>query len=62
LDQDGPSLKTFFSRAKDYPWTLLVIKDDHNYTFGAFCLEAWHSSNGFFGSGHNFLYSFKDGE
>ena len=40
----------------------MVVKDEKNFIFGGFCLEAWHPSKGFFGSGHNFIYSFKEGE
>jgi len=53
---------TFFKKARDYPWTILVVKDENNYIFGGFCLEEWRLKNQFFGSGENRLFTFEDGE
>ena len=53
---------TFFSKAQDFDTTILVVRDEYNYVFGAFCVEPWEYKCRFFGTGENFLFSFKDGE
>jgi hypothetical protein len=62
LERDGTSMITFFSAVKDNQNTILVIRDECGYIFGAFCTEMWSNKYGFFGNGENFLYTFKDEE
>jgi TLD len=62
INRDGDSEGTFFEKCKQWKYTLLVIKDTNGYIFGGFCSEPWRSSSKFFGTGENFLYTFKDGD
>ncbi len=57
---DGESLQTFYSKLKKRNNTLILIKDEDNYIFGAYCCEPWHISNYFYGKGESFTFSFKD--
>ena len=60
LNRDGVSQKTFLEKAKKWKHTLLVIQDTNNWVFGGYCTENWHVSSKFYGTGENFLFTFKD--
>ena len=61
LNRDGVSLQTFFEKCKKQTTTLLVIRDTNKWVFGGFCTEAWRpSGTKFFGTGENFLFTFKN--
>lgn len=62
INRDGDSVGTFFEKCKYWRYTLLVIKDTNGYIFGGFCSEPWKSSTKFYGTGENFLYTFKNGD
>ena len=61
LNRDGVSVGTFFDRCREWKVTLLVIQDTKGYVFGGFCTEVWRVQKKFYGTGENFLYTFKDG-
>ena len=56
---DGTSYHNLLRRTQsEYP-TLLVIKDENDFVFGAYCSnELWFSDN-FYGNGETFLYTFR---
>ena len=55
-------MKYLFSKLADAEYTLLVIKDDMDHIFGAFCTEAWKESNDFSGTGESFVFTFRQGD
>lgn len=59
LNRDGVSLNTFFERSKSWKHTILFIQETNNYVFGGYCSETWHSSSKFYGTGENFVFTFK---
>jgi len=56
---DGTSYHNLLRRTQnEYP-TLIVIKDENDFVFGAYCSnELWFSDN-FYGNGETFLYTFR---
>lgn len=60
LNRDGVSLKTFYEKAKKWKHTLLFIQDMNNYVFGGYCTETWRVGSKFYGTGENFLFTYKD--
>ena len=60
MDQDGCSFITFLKNTREYPTTVLVVKDQAGWVFGALITEPWKLSHGFYGSGENILFSFED--
>jgi hypothetical protein len=60
MDEDGCSLITFFKNVKDYDNTILVIKDEMGWVFGAYCTDSWKQTYSFYGEGDNMLFSFED--
>lgn len=62
INRDGDSVGTFFEKCKDWKYTLLVVKDSNGWKFGAFCSEYWKKSTKFYGTGENFLFTFKDSD
>jgi len=38
----------------------MIIEDYHKFKFGGFCTEEWVFSNQFYGTGDNFVFTFKD--
>eukprot|EP00347_Sterkiella_histriomuscorum_P023518 403334335 len=60
INRDGDSVGTFFEKCKYWKYTLLVIKDTNGWIFGGFCSEPWKSTTKFYGTGENFLFTFKD--
>jgi hypothetical protein len=60
VNRDGVSVGTFFEKCKNWKYTLIVVKDTNGYIFGGFCSETWRSSTKFYGTGENFLYTFKN--
>ena len=62
LNRDGVSTKTCYEKCKKYNHTLLVVQDTNRWIFGGFCAETWRTSGTkFYGTGENFLFTFKDG-
>ena len=62
LLDDGCSLITFFRAARGHDNTVLLVKDENNHVFGAFCTTLWELKYRFFGSGENLLFSFFDSD
>ena len=62
LSEHGVSMNTFQDRLQDYETTLVIIQDSKRYLFGGFCTEEWIFSNSFYGTGENFVFTFKDGD
>lgn len=62
MNKDGVSVGTFYEKCKNYKVTLLFVRDKHGWVFGGFCTETWRKSNKFYGTGENFLFTFKDGD
>lgn len=60
LNRDGISMLTFFERCKRSATTLLVVQDQRGTVFGGYCSEPWRISSGFYGTGENFLFTFKN--
>ncbi|KAI1305988.1 TBC1 domain family member 24 [Halotydeus destructor] len=66
-DEDGSSLRTFFSKCDSHDATILLLKTTSNEIFGAYCSETWHGRFGregekgatsqYFGTGESFLFS-----
>ena len=61
MNKDGVSIGTFYERCKKVRTTLLVVQDTKGWVFGGYCTEAWHPSVRFYGTGENFLFTFKTG-
>lgn len=59
MNTDGVSIGTFYEKCKKIRTTLIVIKDSKGTIFGGYCTEAWRTSTKFFGTGENFLFTFK---
>ena len=56
-------MNTFLEKLQYQDSTLIVIEDKHGWKFGGFCTEEWTvNSKQFYGSGENFVYTFKDGD
>eukprot|EP00347_Sterkiella_histriomuscorum_P021924 403332297 len=60
MNRDGVSLNTFYEKAKKWKHTLLFIQDTNNYVFGGYCTENWRVSSKFYGTGENFLFTFRN--
>lgn len=61
LNRDGISMLSFFEKCRHYKTTLIVIQDMQGTVFGGFCTETWKISSQFYGTGENFLFTFKHG-
>ena len=61
LNRDGVSMLTFFEKCKKHQNTFLIVQDFQGTIFGGYCSEAWRMSTNFFGTGENFLFTFKNG-
>jgi hypothetical protein len=64
IDEDGCSLRRFFSKTESLEPTILLIKTSVGEVFGAYCSESWSNRLGresgtFFGNGETFLFSLK---
>ena len=59
LSEHGVSMNTFISRLQGYDSTLLVIEEKNGHKFGGFCTEEWTFSSSFFGTGDNFVFTFR---
>lgn len=62
LNRDGVSIGTFYEKARFFKQTLMIIKEKAGYIFGAYCTETWKSATKFYGTGENFLFTFRDGD
>ena len=38
----------------------MIVEDSTGYKFGGFCTEEWFFSKQFYGTGENFVFTFKD--
>ncbi|OTF82174.1 hypothetical protein BLA29_007705 [Euroglyphus maynei] len=62
-DENGNSLRTFYSLCGDNEPTIILIKTIKNQIFGAFCSSSWskrlegNNRGQFFGTGQTFLFS-----
>jgi len=54
------SVGTFYEKCRDWKITLLVVQDTKGWIFGGYCTETWRLAKRFFGTGENFLFTFKD--
>ena len=59
INMDGVSMQTFYHNLKHRDNTLILIQDEHDHIFGAFCNEEWHMRNHFYGTGECFVFSFE---
>jgi len=58
--QHGISLSTLYRKVTSYQpdWpVLLVVRDNSEYTFGAFCSNPPHITDRFYGTGESFLFT-----
>ncbi|GMF20945.1 unnamed protein product [Phytophthora fragariaefolia] len=53
----GWNFLSFFSRLENKGPTILVVQDEHENIFGAFCPASWKRSKAFFGNGRAFVFS-----
>ncbi|KAE9358089.1 hypothetical protein PF008_g2830 [Phytophthora fragariae] len=53
----GWNFLSFFSRLENKGPTILVVQDEHENIFGAFCPASWKRSTTFFGNGRAFVFS-----
>ncbi|ETK90381.1 hypothetical protein F441_06001 [Phytophthora nicotianae CJ01A1] len=53
----GWSFLSFFDRLQNKGPTILVIQDENDNIFGAFCPASWKRSKAFFGNGRTFVFS-----
>lgn len=60
MSEHGVSMNTFIERIKGHNATLVIMEDKSKFKFGGFCAEEWVKSNKFFGTGDNFVFTFKD--
>lgn len=61
LSDDGVSMNTFMKCMKGSLDTIIVFEDASGYKFGGFQCEEWHLSKDFYGSGQNYVFTFRDG-
>lgn len=59
--EHGTALRTMYRNACDFGATLLIIQDDAHTVFGGFISEPWRVTKRFYGTGENFLFTFKGG-
>ncbi len=59
MNHDGCSMFTFFENCSKYKTTFVVAKDSNGWVFGGLCTETWRVSSSFYGTGENFLFTFK---
>lgn len=52
-------MNTFIQKIAGSETTLLILEDKNGYKFGGFCTEEWHIGRQFYGTGENFVYTFK---
>lgn len=62
INKHGNSMQTFYSNVKNRDNTVIVIRDENNYVFGAYCSSVWKPSNRFYGRGESFVFTFHDSE
>ena len=56
----GTSLKTLYRNVNDRGPNIILVKDEANYVFGAFCSSSWKAdARTFYGTGESFLFSFR---
>lgn len=59
MNSDGVSMQTFYANTKNRDNTVLLLKDEHDHIFGAYCCEKWHSYLSYYGRGENFVFTFE---
>ena len=42
--------------------TILIIQDQHDHIFGAYCCEYWHINKDYYGRGESFVFTFENDE
>lgn len=62
LSEHGVSMNTVINRLQGYDTTLIILEDKKRHKFGGFCTEEWIISSKFYGTGENFVYTFKGGD
>jgi hypothetical protein len=62
INKDGVSMQTFYANTKNRDNTVIIIRDEFDCIFGAFCSEKWHVSSGYYGTGESFVFTFKNEE
>ena len=62
LSEHGVSMNTFTDRLQGFETTLVIIQDSRRHLFGSFCTEEWVFSSSFYGTGDNFVFTFKNGD
>ncbi|UIZ20461.1 hypothetical protein KXD40_001008 [Peronospora effusa] len=53
----GWNFLSFFSRLENKGPTIVVVQDEHEHIFGAFCSTSWKRSKTIFGNGRTFVFS-----
>eukprot|EP00347_Sterkiella_histriomuscorum_P022138 403331548 len=62
INQDGVSMQTFYTQLRNRDNTLVLVKDENDRVFGAYCCEEWRIKSGFYGRGESFVFYFDDEE
>lgn len=60
MEIDGKSYIKFYELTRGVSPTIIVIKDEFGYVFGAFVQESWKLSYMFYGNGGETLFTFRD--
>ena len=62
MSEDGVSMNTFMNNMRFEDYTLILFEDSNGWKFGGLCLEEWRPSKSFYGSGENFVFTFRGGD
>lgn len=62
LSDHGVSMNTFISRLSANDTTLIILEDKNGFKFGGFCTEEWFFATSFYGTGENFVFTFRKGD
>ncbi len=60
ISKDGVSMQTFYNNLRSRDNTVILIKDEKDKVFGAFCCQEWRKSLSFYGLGESFVFTFED--
>jgi len=60
LNRDGISMHTFLDKTRGLSPGIMVVQDTQGWKFGGFTNEAWKDSTAFYGTGENFVYTFRN--
>jgi hypothetical protein len=62
ISKDGVSMQTFYLNMRNRDNTVILIKDENDRVFGAYCCDEWRNSSKFYGRGESFVFCFDEFE